>query len=316
MARLNFNNEAQPGQASLAWKEVVATALFDLELEPKHGTEFFGRARCFDFGKIQLVRFASSAMRYRRLQRHCSGAEPQILVSLPLSNEVEFEQFGRRTRCGHGQFLLEHSEAPYEFQYSDACDMWVLRVPEAMLQSRAGNMLRYCAIRYEARQGLGRLFRDYISLAAQHCQLDDVRHKAMIGTQLTDLLGAVLEADSRIIQSSGSAIKAAHMARMEKFIRENLADESLAPARIAAECNISVRYLHLLFKESGRTLAGWIRELRLQTAFELLQNGGAGRSVAQVAYHVGFRDHAQFSNAFRKRFGFPPSDLLRSLRIR
>jgi AraC-like DNA-binding protein len=40
-----------------------------------------------------------------------------------------------------------------------------------------------------------------------------------------------------------------------------------------------------------------------------------GVTVAQTAYQMGFNDHAQFSNAFRKQFGCSPSDVLREARI-
>ena len=43
----------------------------------------------------------------------------------------------------------------------------------------------------------------------------------------------------------------------------------------------------------------------------LLLASGAGVSVAQVAGDCGFVDLAGFSHAFRRRFGHPPSELLR-----
>lgn len=312
MAHSSHDGEIRPFSVNPEWKETVSTTLFDLELESRYRSEFFGRARTMQFGSVQVVRFSSSAMAYRRLIRHCKGDEPQILMSIPLAGCAQFEQFGRRIQCSRGEFLLEYSEAPYEFQYKNPCDFWILKLPELMLQSRMGNTLRYCAVTHSADQGMGRLLQDYISLAAaQHFELNDSHHKAMIGIQMADLLGATLEAQSDATQSTGSAVKAAHLARIEKFIRTNLTAEDLTPARIAGECGISVRYLHLLFKESDRTLTSWIRELRLLAAHELLQSRGSTHSVAQIAYTVGFGDHAQFSNAFRRRFGFTPSELLK-----
>ena len=49
-----------------------------------------------------------------------------------------------------------------------------------------------------------------------------------------------------------------------------------------------------------------IRSLRLQRAADLLkQNAG---SVAEICYKVGFNDQAYFSRAFKKQFGYSPSD--------
>jgi AraC-like DNA-binding protein len=315
MSCVYTTKDAPSNEAGAAWREVVASIFFDMELDLLHSEAFEGQAQCWDFGDLRLTRFESSAVRYQRLRRHCDGNEPQILVSVPLASTIEFEQLGRQIRCEPGQFLLEHSDAPYEFRYGERSDMWVLKVPEAMLQSRTGSASRFCAMQFNASEGVGKLFRDYLALMAQHAAIADPRFQALMGMQFTDLLGAVLEADPRVMQSSGSAVKSAHLARIEHFVRQNLTDFEMSPERVAGACNISVRYLHLLFKESGRTLSSWVRELRLQSAYELLQRGAVGVSVAQTAYQMGFNDHAQFSNAFRKQFGRSPSDVLREARI-
>lgn len=314
MAHVYTTKNAPSIEATTAWTEVVASIFFDMELELPNSASFSGKAECWEFGSLRLTRFESSSVKYKRLKRHCDGNEPQILVSVPLVSTIEFEQLGRQIRCEPGEFLLEHSNAPYEFRYAERSDMWVLKVPEAMLKSRAGSASRFCAMQFSARDGVGKLFRDYVALMAQHASIADPRFQAMMGSQFTDLLAAVLEADPRILQSSGSAVKSAHMARIEHYVRQNLVDSDVSPEKVAGACNISVRYLHLLFRESGRTLSSWIRELRLQAAYELLQRGGPGVSVAQTAYQMGFSDHAQFSNSFRKQFGRSPSDVLREAR--
>jgi len=92
-------------------------------------------------------------------------------------------------------------------------------------------------------------------------------------------------------------------------VRKNLCDPDLAPDSIAQACGISLRYLHLLFKDAEASVCQWIREKRLQSAYEMLQKAAPQTSIAQIAYAVGFSDHAQFSNAFRKKFGQAPSEL-------
>jgi AraC-like DNA-binding protein len=314
MVHVSATDAASPRDAYDAWKDTVKSLFFDLELDFASPETFEGDAHRWDVGDLRLIRFASSAVSYHRLKKHCDGNEPQILVSVPLSSSLEFEQLGRRIRCEPGQFLLEHSNAPYEFRYGERSDMWVLRVPEVMLQCRTGNVARFCATEFDASSGAGKLFCDYIGLMAQHTDLNQPRFHALLASQSADLLAAVLESDPRVVHSSGSAVQAAHMARIEHFIRRNLSDSDLSPEKVAAGCQISVRYLHLLFRDSGRTLSSWVRELRLWAAYEMLQRGAPGVTVAQTAYQFGFSDHAQFSNAFRKEFGRSPSDALREAR--
>ena len=56
---------------------------------------------------------------------------------------------------------------------------------------------------------------------------------------------------------------------------------------------------------TGETPSGLIRSLRLQRAEQLLR-AGAG-SVSEVAYGVGFKSVAHFSNAFQEQLGERPS---------
>jgi AraC-like DNA-binding protein len=52
--------------------------------------------------------------------------------------------------------------------------------------------------------------------------------------------------------------------RVQAFIEERLGDPALSPGMIAAANHISLRYLHKLFEPQSRTVAGFIRERRLE----------------------------------------------------
>ena len=64
----------------------------------------------------------------------------QILVTVPMSSEVEFSQLGRNMRCAPGQFLLEYSDEPYDFSHGNDNLLWVLKLPERALQARVGEL--------------------------------------------------------------------------------------------------------------------------------------------------------------------------------
>ena len=58
---------------------------------------------------------------------------------------------------------------------------------------------------------------------------------------------------------------------------------------------------------AGMSISIYIREFRLQKAFEKLENHSG--SVSSIAYEVGFSDLAYFSKCFKKEFSVNPSDL-------
>lgn len=291
------------------WRDTVSSLFYQLNCDMGNLPTFDGRIECWELGNIRLMRLKSAQARYTRLRQDCDGRETQILVCLPIVGCVELDQIGRHPRCLPGQFLLEYSDAPYNFQYGSDADMLALRIPEAMLQSRTRNPSRFCAMAFDSQSGINKLFIDYLEIVIRNAQIESPAAQSLMSVQLVDLLAAVLEADPRVLQSSNSSIRSAHLARIEQYVRKNLEDPELSADTIAAACGISVRYLHLLFQDTDKTLAQWIRDHRLQFSHEALMLATSRLSISQVAYAHGFNDHAQFSNMFRKKFGCSPSDV-------
>ena len=58
----------------------------------------------------------------------------------------------------------------------------------------------------------------------------------------------------------------------------------------------------------NQTLGSWIRDQRLAAAREDLANASDKRSIGEIAYARGFADQAQFSRAFRARYGITPKE--------
>jgi AraC-like DNA-binding protein len=294
------------------WREVIGNTYFNLQLAFKDTQRFRGSLEAWSLGMVSLSKLDSSPLQYQRLRQHCQQSDPQILVTVPLRSEVQFSQLGRQTSCLPGQFILEHSDEPYEFSHGQDNSMWVLKLPESALRARVGNTSRFCAMHFDTTQGLGQLFSDYLQLITRHCNTQQsAGAMALMGTQLMDLLGTALKETPSALQSNLSAVRTAHLARVEAFLREHLADPNLSPELIATRNGISLRYLHDLFKDTGQSVSQWIREMRLQSAYEQLSQDLGNPSVAQVAYACGFSDHAQFSTAFKKRFHCTPSQRLK-----
>ncbi len=306
-----------PDQALGHWRESIAEAYFNLQLAPLDGQPLAGEVDIWDLSSIQLSRLESTGLRYQRSARDCRAQESQALVTVPLEDDVEFSQLGRTTRCAPGQFLLEISDAPYDFGYGQKNAMWVLKFPSQALKARIGDPSKFSARRYDSTTGTGRLFRDYLRLVAQHCEHQStVNALSLMGTHLIDLLAISFQQHPDALQSSASPVREAHLVRTKAFILRNLADPTLAPETIARACSISPRYLHSLFKDTGESVSSWIKDQRLQAAYQALNTANGMTPIAQIAYGVGFSDHAHFSNAFRRKFGHAPSDMLMRLRAK
>jgi signal transduction histidine kinase/AraC-like DNA-binding protein/AmiR/NasT family two-component response regulator len=96
------------------------------------------------------------------------------------------------------------------------------------------------------------------------------------------------------------------LARVQKIIEERLGDSDLSVEALADAVGCDRSYLlRKLRALTGETPSGLIRSLRLQRAEQLLR-ASAG-TVSEVAYGVGFKSVAHFSNAFQERYGERPS---------
>ncbi len=91
----------------------------------------------------------------------------------------------------------------------------------------------------------------------------------------------------------------------ERLVRANLAQVPALP-ELAARVGTHEKRLSRVFREqTGRTVFEFVRETRLAEAQRLL--GASALSVEEVALAVGFSGAANFSTAFRERFGCTPT---------
>jgi signal transduction histidine kinase/CheY-like chemotaxis protein/AraC-like DNA-binding protein len=96
------------------------------------------------------------------------------------------------------------------------------------------------------------------------------------------------------------------LTRVQGIIEERLGDSGLSVEVLADAVGCDRSYLlRKLRALTGETPSGVIRSLRLQRAEQLLR-ASAG-TVSEVAYGVGFKSLAHFSNAFQERYGERPS---------
>lgn len=286
------------------WHEAIGRTYFPLDLTFRRPEAFDGELTNWKLGTVSLSRLTSDALLYRRLPRHLSVQGPEeFLVTVPAKSEVRFSQCGKEVRANPGAFFLERSHEPYDFSHADAADLWVMKVSLKMLGGRVRAPDRFCSLEFDATNGANGLFVDMLHLVPHRYDAMTDETRTTVGRQLVDLLALALQSDERVLTSGASSVRAAHLARIEAFVRVHIGDPELGPDDVAAGCGISVRYLHELLRDTNQTLGQWIRDQRLQAVQEDLANPADPRSIGEVAYARGFADQAQFSRAFRARFG-------------
>ena len=89
----------------------------------------------------------------------------------------------------------------------------------------------------------------------------------------------------------------------------NRLSENWKVKSMAASVGYSEQYLRKLFlNHTGKSPKEYYIELKLDIALGVLKRGN--KTISQIAYELGFSDGFHFSNAFKKHFGYPPSNVV------
>ena len=91
----------------------------------------------------------------------------------------------------------------------------------------------------------------------------------------------------------------------KEFIESHLSEE-LSADIISAAAGYSVFHFCRIFKESeGKCLMTYVRDKRLEAAFEEIAKG---KSTAEVAEECGFDTASGFARAFKRKYGERPTN--------
>jgi len=102
------------------------------------------------------------------------------------------------------------------------------------------------------------------------------------------------------------SIEKKFLERVRTAIENDLDNDQLSTDFLGRKIGLSRTQLHRKLKDlTGQSPGELIRTVRMQRAHELLLQHAA--TVAEVCYKVGYTNPANFSTAFSKHFGYPPS---------
>ncbi|MBV1924604.1 MAG: response regulator, partial [Flavobacteriaceae bacterium] len=98
--------------------------------------------------------------------------------------------------------------------------------------------------------------------------------------------------------------------KIEQTVIKNLSDENFKISDLAKNVGYSQRQLTRILKQyTGMSPVKFILEIRLQKAYQLLQNK-TFYTLSEVRYDVGITSSPYFNKKFKERFGLNPSELL------
>lgn len=96
------------------------------------------------------------------------------------------------------------------------------------------------------------------------------------------------------------------LSKAQRFIESNY-KENITTEIIADACNVSISYLHKLFKNTLNTTPGdYLLNCRISAVKDMLIN--TNLSLSAIAMDCGFNSQSYFSDCFKKRVGISPKE--------
>ncbi|MEU9337289.1 helix-turn-helix domain-containing protein [Streptomyces sp. NPDC048290] len=300
------------------WQEMIDGEVMPLTTRSPNAERFRGSAETVTMPHSQVVGFRFSPVAARRSAPLIRRRDPEdYYLVLVHGSPIRLEQ-ARGVAClGAGDMCLFSTSVPLTCDCVDQgrqTRLTLLRLSRTMLPLAGGRADRLLAEPLSTRAGAGSaaLLGSYLAglpSAARTCGPEELARLGMIGV---DLAAATLAGRLGATRDAlpGAVRRTVLRARIGTFIEHNLGDPELLPAAIAAHHHMSVRSLHLLFEGEVETVGAMIRRLRLERCHaDLTDPALAHRTVAETAARWGFRHPADFSRAFRRAYGSPPSEV-------
>ena len=100
----------------------------------------------------------------------------------------------------------------------------------------------------------------------------------------------------------------AFLNRLISIVEANLNNEQFGVSELAEKMRLNRSYVHRKLKSiTKKSVSEFIREIRLQKAKELLEQGTD--NISEVAYSVGFSSPSYFSKCFHDFYGYSPGEV-------
>ncbi|MEU3602805.1 helix-turn-helix domain-containing protein [Streptomyces sp. NPDC006798] len=307
-----FRGEAVPVRERFdSWRTLVHSSHAPVDIWTDGNDDFRATHRLLNLGPVTVSELHSTPVRTRRTCRHIRQSDPELyFLSFIRAGGAAVQQHRTQGTAEPGETLFYSMSHAHEGRLAPGrpTQMVELILPRASLPVPSARLDRLLATRLPAGTGLGALLRDMVARISDDPSVSDPVNAPVLGRTVVDLTTSYL-ARAAAVELPPDALPNALLFRIRGFIERNLADPDLTPSSIAEAHHISLRTLHRLFRTTGVTVAAQIREARLERArLALADPALRAVPIREIAVSCGFPRPAEFTRAYRARFGRPPSD--------
>jgi AraC-like DNA-binding protein len=303
-------------------RELTAATWVPMECHAEHALGYEAVFRASGLGPMQVVVMDVMPITVRRTPALISRCDPDLLkVFLVCDGGTSVvAQDGRQARLSPAEFAFYDTRRPYEVHCAvdgRPARLLTFMFPPSLLPFPPSRLGPLTAVRIPATTGLGDLTAQFLLQLARDVDHYSPAEAARLSTAALEVLATRLARELDLgTWGTPEARRHALLTTVQGFIQQHLGDPQLTPSAVAAAHHLSLRSLHQLFHDEGLTVAGWIRQRRLeQCRRDLADPALDARPVAAIAARWGFASASDFSRAFHAAHGMPPARYRSSARV-
>jgi AraC-like DNA-binding protein len=215
------------------------------------------------------------------------NARPFAALSFRKNGTGSFEIGGKSFTTRQGDVLFIPADTPYRVEYS-VSDIIVVHLENC-------NYFEPENITLQNPAAIAHRFEHLLEAWSERHSVNQAK-------------SAIYDILERIATDKETSIDHTAFANCLRYVNANFCDPALNIETICQRGFMSASSLQRAFREHlGLSPKQYLDKQRMNKAFELLADGGT--SVKETAYACGFTDEKYFSRAFKKKYGYPPSQL-------
>jgi AraC-like DNA-binding protein len=297
-----------------AWREELMLRVMRVDVDVPDKKSFHTRLRVLNLPNVGVIERRSTPSVVRRTAELIRDGDDSLVFSLPWRKSIETRGLAAEARVGPGEAIIHSlneitsSRAPQGFRGVS------LRIARQTALSVAPHAERRLNRTIPIDRSASFILQAYlISLVSTAGGLSSTV-ATLADRHLRELLANIFDPEGDLARAgSYGGVKAARLQAVIAEIARRLSDPDLNAATLGRRLGLSERYVQQLLEGAGVSFSGYVRELRLKRAHQMLRDPLTRHlRVGDIAAMAGFDDLSHFNRMFRLQFGETPSDARRA----
>lgn len=272
---------------------------------------FAGTIDRFQAGAVGVARIKASPCSFTRTPKLLGDGRDTLFAVLCVEGLMHSTQTKAPKQIGPGEGFLCDSTMLGGMVLETNAKYWSLAMPRSDLAKLTTGFDGTAGRSLKNTGAVLHLLASYLNGLDKVVETGDGLVSRLFGKHVLDLVAAAIEADSDVsplLEKHG--VKAARLQRLMSEIDNNLSDPNLSAVSCASRLDLSIRYVHHLLEETGRSFTEHVLQKRLMKAVQLLQKPENNHlKIADIAYSTGFTDLSYFNRSFKQKYGDTPSSV-------